>query len=117
MTQMETARTLGTTRANVSMIELRARRKIAQAKETLDAFRSTLTDHMLVVPKGSRFYDIPPLVLGEGDKWGTHIQSNIVEIVRMVKDLKPPCLKNGKTSRNITFVFNRAGKLRIERPG
>jgi HTH-type transcriptional regulator, fmd operon transcriptional regulator len=113
MTQKETAKALETTRANVSMIELRARRKVAQAKETLDAYRSTLTDHALRVPKGTRFYDVPPLVLGEGDRWGVHIRSNIVEIVRMVKDMRPPCLKQGRTTRSITFVFNNAGKLRV----
>ena len=80
-------------------------------------FRFTPADHVLVVPKGTKFYDSPPLVLGEGDRWGTHIRSNIVEIVRMVKDLKPPRLKGGKTSRSINFVFNKAGKLRIGKPG
>jgi Tfx family DNA-binding protein len=116
MTQKETAKALATTRANVSMIELRARRKVAQARETLVAYQSTLTDHVLSIPKGTRFYDVPPLVLGEGDKRGVHIQSNIVEIVRMVKVLRPACLKNGKTTRTITFVFNRAGKLKIGSP-
>jgi Tfx family DNA-binding protein len=115
MTQKETAKALGSTRANVSMIELRARRKVDRAKQTLDAYRSTLTDRFLSVPKGTRFYEIPPLVLGEGDRWGTHIQSNIVEIIRLVKDLRPSCLKGGRTTRKITFVFNRAGKLRIGR--
>jgi HTH-type transcriptional regulator, fmd operon transcriptional regulator len=115
MTQKETAKALGTTRANVSMIELRARRKVALAKETVDAYRSTLTDHIVSIPKGTRFYDVPPLVLGEGDRWGIHMQSNLVEIIRMVKDLRPPCLKSGKTTRSIAFVFNRAGQLRIGR--
>jgi HTH-type transcriptional regulator, fmd operon transcriptional regulator len=116
MTQKEAAKALETTRANVSMIELRARRKVARARETLDAYRSTLTDHVLNIPKGTRFYDVPPLVLSEGDRWGIHMQSNIVEIVRMVKSVRPPCLRNGRTTRGVTFVFNRAGKLRIGRP-
>jgi len=117
MTQRETAKALDTTRSNVSMIEHRARKKVDLAKETLDAYRSTLTDHVLRVPKGTRFYEIPPIVLGEGDRWGVHIQSNIVDIVRMVKGTRPSCLKNGRTTRSITFVFNRAGKLRIGGPG
>jgi HTH-type transcriptional regulator, fmd operon transcriptional regulator len=116
MSQKETAKALATTRANVSMIELRAKRKVALAKETLDAYRSTLTDHVLNIPKGTRFYDVPPLVLSEGDRWGIHMQSNIVDIVRMVKSLRPSCLKNGRTTRGVTFVFNRAGKLRIGMP-
>jgi HTH-type transcriptional regulator, fmd operon transcriptional regulator len=113
MTQLETAKELGTTRANVSMIELRARRKVDRAVETLEAYKSTLTDHEVRIPKGTRFYEIPTLVLREGDKWGIHIQSNIVEIIRMVREIKPPCLASGRTNRPIPFVFNKRGRLRI----
>ena len=113
MTQQETAVELGTTRANVSMIELRARRKVQLARETLQAFQSTLTDHVLRIPKGTRFYEIPSVVLREGDRWGIHLQSNIVDIVRMVKGIRPGCLEAGKTTRTVSFVFNRAGKLRL----
>ena len=116
LTQKETAGKIGTTRANVSMIELRARRKVDLAKDTIKAYRSTLNDHIVRVPKGTRFYDIPPTVLREGDKWGIHIQSNLVEIVRMVQAMKPSCLEGGKTTRTISFMFNPAGKLRPATP-
>ena len=86
------------------------------ARETVDAYRSTLTDHSVTVPKGTRFYDIPASVLAEGDRWGVHIQSNIVEIVRMAKGMRPTPLKDGRTTSGITFVFNRAGQLRIGQP-
>jgi len=95
------------------MIELRAHRKISQARETLEAYKSTLTNHVIRIPKGTRFYEIPSLVLGEGDRWGIHLQSNIVEIIRMVKDLRPSCLGNGRTIRTISFVFNKMGKLSV----
>jgi HTH-type transcriptional regulator, fmd operon transcriptional regulator len=116
MTQQETAMEMGTTRANVSMIELRARRRVAQAKETLDVYQSTLTNHLIKIPKGTRFYEVPTLVLKEGDRWGIHMQSNVVEIIRMVKDVRPSCLAKGRTARSISFVFNKAGKLRIGIP-
>ena len=112
MTQKETAKELGTTRANVSMIELRARRKVELAKDTIRAYQSTLDDHVVRIPKGTRFYDIPPTVLREGDRWGIHMQSNLVEIVRMIQAIRPSCLDGGRTTRGISFVFNPAGKLR-----
>ena len=116
LTQLETAREMGTTRANVSMIELRAHRKVAQARETLEAYRSTLTDHVIRIPRGTRFYEIPTHVLREGDRWGIHMQSNVVEIIRMVKDTRPSCLARARTTRPILFVFNKMGKLRIGTP-
>lgn len=112
MSQLQTAEELHTSRANVSMIELRARKNVERARETITAYESTLTSHPVTVPKGTRAYDIPPFVLREGDRCGVHIQSNIVEIIRMVREMDPPCLSNGgKTNRRVTFVFNQRGKL------
>lgn len=113
LTQRETARELGTSRANVSMIELRARRKILLARDIIRAYQSTLAEHVVRIPKGTRFYDIPSTVLREGDRWGIHIQSNIVEIVRMVRQAKPNCMEEGKTTRPIFLVFNPSGKLAL----
>jgi Tfx family DNA-binding protein len=116
LTQVETARQLKTTRANVSMIEFRARRRVADARRTLEAFQSTLSEHSVSIPKGTRFYDIPPMVLKEGDRWGIHLQSNLVDIIRMVRQIRPPCLDSGRTTRIISFGFNPAGKLRVGGP-
>ena len=114
MSQLQTAEELHTSRANVSMIELRARKKVEQARETIMAYESTLTSRPVIVPKDTHAYDIPRLVLREGDRCGIHIQSNIVEIIRMVKEMNPPCLSNGgKTNRRVTLVFNQRGKLSL----
>ena len=113
MTQLETARVLGTTRANVSMIELRARRRVALARQTLEAYASTRTDHVVSIPRGTRFYEIPSAVLRVADRRGVHLRSSVVDIVRMVSGISPSCLASGRTTRSITFVFNGAGKLRI----
>jgi Tfx family DNA-binding protein len=113
LTQAETAKELKTTRANVSMIELRARRRVAEAKKTIETYQSTLVEHSVRIPKGTRFYEVPVLVLKEGDRWGIHLQSNLVDIIRMVRQTNPTCLKEGRTNRVISFSFNPAGKLHI----
>jgi len=116
MTQREAAAELRTTRANISMIESRARKKVALARETIEAYHGTLTEHSVRISKGTRFYDIPPLVLKEGDKRGIHLRSNLVDIVRMVRGLQPSCLEDGRTTRSVTFFFNPAGKVRVGVP-
>ncbi len=113
MSQLETAQEVGTTRANVSMIEFRARRKIRKAEETLRVYESTLTDHSVEVAKGTRTFEIPRIVLSEGDRFGVHPQTNVVDIIRMVRGLEPPCLKNGRTRRELKFSFNQKGELRL----
>jgi Tfx family DNA-binding protein len=111
---METGRELKTSRANVSMIELRAKKKVERARETLRAYESTLTNHSVRVETGSRPQDIPSIVLREGDRFGIHIQSNIVDIIRMTRAIRPSCLTNGRTTRTLKFVFNQRGKLSVE---
>ena len=113
MTQLEVALELGTTRANVSMIESRARRKVERAGKTMEAYRSTLTDHALKVRRGVRFYDVPSLVLREADRWGIHLKCNMVDNVRMERGIRPSCLQQGKTTRTLLFVFDRSGRLRL----
>ena len=114
MSQVETGMELKTSRSNVSMIERRAKKKVEGARETLRAYESTLTNHSVRVAIGSRPQDIPSIVLREGDRFGIHIQSNIVDIIRMAKSLRPSCLENGRTTRTLTFVFNQRGKLSLE---
>ena len=117
LTQRQTARELGTSRANVSMIELRARRKVELARETIRAYEAAIEERRVRIPKGVKFYDIPPAVLREGDRWGIHMQSNIVDIIRMIRAVKPNCLVDGRTNRAIYFEFNPSGRLRLSSAG
>lgn len=113
MTQQEIALELGTTRANVSMIESRARKKVERAGKTILAYRSTLTEHVLKIQRGTRFYDVPSTVLREADRWGIHLKCSMVDIVRMVRGMRPSCLEGGKTTRPLSFVFDRSGRLHL----
>ena len=115
MTQNETARELRTSRANVSMIEHRARKKIELARQTLREYQSTLTDHEVRIAKGMRVYDIPPMVLRAGDGAGIHIRANIVDMMRMVKEIRPRCVDRGRTSKAVLLVFNQRGRLKVGR--
>ena len=111
LTQLETAKELGTTRANVSMIELRALRKIEKARETLLTYESLQSTHKISVEQGTKLAEIPLLVLHEGDKHHIHVQSDIVKIVRLVRSLEPNCVKDGSLSRRVVFKINEKGKL------
>jgi Tfx family DNA-binding protein len=112
-TQSETAKELSTTRANISMIEWRARKKLEKARETIEAYEALQSSHKLVVSKGTKLAEIPLLVLHEGDKHHVHIKSDIIDIVRLVRAAKPSAVKDGKTIRPIVFTINERGKLLV----
>lgn len=112
-TQLEAAKELGTTRANVSMIEWRARKKLDKARETIQAYEALQSSHKVTVGKGTKLAEVPLMVLHEGDKHHIHIRSDIIEIVRLVKALKPSVVRDGKTIRNLEFKINERGKLEV----
>jgi HTH-type transcriptional regulator, fmd operon transcriptional regulator len=112
-TQIETARELGTSRANVSMIEWRARKKLDKARETIQAYESLQSSHTVSVDKGTKLAEVPLIVLHEGDKRHIHIKSDIIEIVRLVKALKPVVVREGKILRGLEFKINERGKLEV----
>jgi len=111
LTQAEVARKLGTTRANISMIELRAKRKIRLAEETLKVVSSIRSQMSIRIEKGTYLADIPSIVLRSADKRGIHLKTNIVEIVRLVKMHTPPCIKKGRTTRTLLFKISPEGQL------
>ena len=113
LTQLQAAKQLGTSRANVSMIERRARNKLEKARATLRAYESILSTHSVNVEAGTRLQEIPSFVLHEGDRFGIHLKSNLIEIIRMVKSIKPVCIKDGKTTRHLDFTFTQSGKLSV----
>ncbi|MCL5067871.1 MAG: Tfx family DNA-binding protein [Thaumarchaeota archaeon] len=112
-TQLETAKELGISRANVSMIESRARKKIQKARETLEVYESLQSSHNIAIEKGSKLAEVPLVVLHEGDRHHVHVQSDLVEIVRMVRAVKPSCVQDGKVTRSLVIKMNERGKLTV----
>src|SRR5271157_4260706 len=73
-TQLQTANSLGMTRANVSMVESRAKRKIANAKATIRAYDSLFVKQYVMVPKGTRLQQLPSMVYGAADRQRIHLK-------------------------------------------
>ena len=114
-TQLEIANELHTSRANVSMLEGRAKKQVEKAKETLRVFDLSQTQHIVAIEPGTRLQKVPMIVLLEADKFQTHLQSNMVEILKMVKKQKPDSWSpDGKTIEEIVFNFNERGKLSLK---
>lgn len=116
LTQMQTAKQLRTSRANVSMIEHRARKKLEKARTTVRVYESILSFHSVQLEKGTRLQEIPSIVLHEADKFGIHLRSNLIEIIRMAKSASPSIIKEGKTIRKVEFTFSQSGKLSLDNP-
>jgi Tfx family DNA-binding protein len=113
LSQLQTAKKLATSRANVSMIELRAKKKLEKARETIWAYESMLSRRIVRIKQGTRLQEVPSIVLAEGDRAKVHLRSNLVEIIRMVKRADPACLKHGEITRDLEFAFTQSGVLTL----
>ncbi len=115
-TQLQTANSLGMSRANVSMIESRAKRKIANAKATIRAYESLFSKQSVLVPKGTRLQRLPTLVYGVQNRQRIHLKGNLVDIIRMARSLRPKSVREGVTLRAIKFEFTQSGTLSVTSP-
>lgn len=113
--QREIAAQTHMSRSSVSMIEARARRQLNKATQTLKVFElaRAQTQHIVTIEKGTRLQKIPMIVLGEADRFHIHLQSNMVDILRMVKKLRKRRFADGRTKAKIVFSFNERGKLSL----
>jgi HTH-type transcriptional regulator, fmd operon transcriptional regulator len=113
-TQIEIAEQLGISRASVSMIEGRARRQVLRARQTIQYSEFVQKQHEVKIEIGVRLQQVPLIVLQEADKFGIHLRSNMVEILRQIKKSKGKNLgQDGRLSRQIVFRFNDRGKLTL----
>ena len=114
LTQRETARKLGTTRANVSMIEWRARRRLAKARETIRAYEMMREDFKVEIREGTKLAEVSAKILKACDKRHVHLRSTVVDIIHVIKSLKPDCIREGRVSRKILLRVDRDGNLLSE---
>jgi Tfx family DNA-binding protein len=90
LTQEEIAKMLGTSRANISMIEKRAKENIEKAKNTLRIYRQIFAPLVINIEKDTDALEIPKIVFKKADEKGIHIKYDTLGILEFIK-------KNAKT--------------------
>jgi Tfx family DNA-binding protein len=81
LTQAEVAKSLGTSRENVSIIERNAFRTLKAAKSTIEAFESLDADNSVTIPVRTSIYDIPRIILVRGDVLGVRIKTTSDDLI------------------------------------
>jgi Tfx family DNA-binding protein len=84
-TQEKVAKMLGTSRANVSIIERNAYKVVWAAQATIEAFESLHEDGVFLVPSRTSIYDIPRLIFLRGDALGIRVKIDENGIISLVK--------------------------------
>ncbi|MBW9221658.1 Tfx family DNA-binding protein [Methanothermococcus sp. SCGC AD-155-C09] len=114
LTQEEIAKLMNTSRANICMIERRARENIEKAKNTLKIYKNIISPIKLVVDKNTDVFQIPKLIYETSNKHNIHINYNSLELIDMIHNnmknhiekriVKKPFVINILEDGNISFM-------------
>ncbi|MGA9141767.1 MAG: Tfx family DNA-binding protein [Methanocella sp.] len=94
LTQEEIARRIKTTRANISLIEKRARENVERSKETIREWNSVISPVRITVKKGTDVMTIPEIVFAEADKASIHVKCDSIGLITLIKKEKGPVITN-----------------------
>jgi len=111
LTQREVARQLKTTRANVSMIEFRARHKLENAKRTISVYNSMQEGFHVTIPKGAELANVPDIIKKNCLKRHMELRSKPASIIRLVTTIWPDYVSDGRLKRGLTVNVDGNGNL------
>lgn len=94
LTQEEIARRIKTTRANISLIEKRARENVERSKETIREWNSVISPVRISVKKGTDVMTIPEIVFAEADKASIHVKCDSIGLITLIKKEKGNSITN-----------------------
>ncbi len=84
LTQEEIAKIMNTSRANISMIEKRAKENIEKAKNTLKIYNNIMAPVKITIREGTDVFDIPKLIFKKSDEGDIHVRYSSLEILELI---------------------------------
>jgi Tfx family DNA-binding protein len=113
LSQAEVARTLGTTRENVTIIEKRAERNIRLAEETIQAYKLLLCVTKVNVEAGTSLVDVPGIVVKVGDSIGVKLKVNFTRIYDEIRFKAGDCVSGSRVVKPFTIAIFRDGNVEV----
>ena len=111
MKQSEIAELLGTSRANISILERRAMEKIEKAKNTLLLWKQISSRISLPVRRGEDIFDVPERLFKKADVYGVKVPYSTAEIIAFLVEHAP--VEDRLARRDFTLFMDTKGRLRI----
>jgi Tfx family DNA-binding protein len=113
LTQEEIARRIKTTRANISLIEKRARENVERSKETIREWNSVVSPVRVTVPKGMDVMNIPDIVFAEADKASIHVKCDSIGLITLIKKEKGYAISNRIVNEPFEVDIANSGEVAV----
>ena len=109
--QSEIAEILGTSRANISILEHRALEKIQRARNTLLLWEQINSKISVDVKQGEDIFNVPGRLFKKADELGIKVPYSTAEIVAFLVEHAP--IEDRITKRDFTLFLDAKDRLRI----
>jgi len=109
--QSEIAELLGTSRANVSILERRALEKVEKAKNTLLLWEQINSKVSVEVKKGDDIFEIPERLFRKADEVGVKVPYSTAEIIAFLVEHAP--VEDRLAKRDFTLFLDSNDRLRV----
>ncbi|AMQ18528.1 Tfx family DNA-binding protein [Thermococcus peptonophilus] len=109
--QSEIAEILGTSRANVSILERRALEKIEKARNTLLLWEQINSKISIEVKKGEDIFQVPEKLFKKADELGVKVPYSTAEIIAFLVEHAP--IEDRLAKRDFTLFLDRDDRLRV----
>ena len=93
-TQDEIANIMGTSRANISMIEKNARENIEKARNTLSIYNDIIAPSKIKIDQGTDVFNIPKIIFSKSDQDEIHVNYSSLQIMEFVNQNAQRYIKN-----------------------
>lgn len=111
MRQSEIAELLGTSRANISILEKRALEKVEKARNTLLIWEQINSKISLDVKAGEDIFTVPERLFKKADELGIKVPYSTAEIIAFLVEHAP--VEDRLARRDFTLFLDAKDRLRI----
>ncbi|ASJ02397.1 transcriptional regulator [Thermococcus profundus] len=109
--QSEIAELLGTSRANISILEKRALEKVEKARNTLLIWEQINARLSVEVREGEDIFDVPERLFKKADELGIKVPYSTAEIIAFLVEHAP--VHDRLAKRDFTLFLDARDRLRI----
>jgi len=109
--QSEIAELLGTSRANVSILERRALEKVEKARNTLLLWEQINSKVSVEVKRGDDIFEVPDRLFRKADDLGVKVPYSTAEIIAFLVEHAP--VEDRLAKRDFTLFLDANDRLRV----
>lgn len=113
LTQEEIAKMFGTSRANISMIEKRARENIKKAYNTIKIYNRIMAPISIEIKEGTDVLNIPDIVFKKADEEDIKVKYNTLELIEFIKENASEFIEKRTVKKKFKIYILENGDLDI----